>query len=99
MRRAAKVDGNQSDIVADLRAIPNCSVQILSAVGQGCPDLLIGYRGFNFLVELKDPSKPKSDRQLTPDQVEWHAEWHGQVLKAETFLEIIQAMTGYEFAG
>lgn len=77
MRRAAKVDGNQSDIVAGLRTI-GASVQILAAVGKGCPDLLIGYRGVNYTLEIKDGSKPKSETKLTPDQVKWHTEWRGQ---------------------
>jgi hypothetical protein len=88
------VDGNQSEIVDDLRLIPGCTVAVLSAVGNGVPDLLIGYRGFNFLVELKDPTKPKGDQELTPAQVKFHAEWKGQVLKAFSYLEILNYMIG-----
>ena len=49
MRRQAKVDANQSDIVAGLRSI-GATVQPLHAVGKGCPDLLIGYRGDNYAI-------------------------------------------------
>lgn len=77
MRRAAKTDANQSDIVAGLRTI-GASVQILAAVGDGCPDLLIGYRGTNYAVEIKDGRKPRSETKLTPDQVRWHTDWRGQ---------------------
>ncbi|MCG3770463.1 MAG: hypothetical protein JW384_01613 [Nitrosomonadaceae bacterium] len=76
--RAAKIDANQTEIVTALRKI-GATVQILSAVGQGCPDLLIGYKGKNYLVEVKDGSKPPSQRKLTPDQVVWHRDWKGQV--------------------
>ena len=76
--RAAKIDANQTEIVTTLRKI-GATVQILSTVGQGCPDLLVGYKGKNYLVEVKDGSKPPSQRKLTPDQVEWHRDWKGQV--------------------
>jgi hypothetical protein len=76
MRRAARVDSNQGEIVDALRAV-GASVQSLAAIGKGCPDLLVGYNGFTFLIEIKDPSKPKSDIQLTPDQKHWHHHWYG----------------------
>ena len=76
--RAAKVDANQAEIVKALRAV-GCSVQILSSVGKGCPDILIGYRGKNLLFELKDGRKPKSAQKLTDDQVVWHSIWNGSV--------------------
>lgn len=94
MRRAAKVDGHQAGIVADLRRIPGCTVAITSAVGGGFPDIAIGYRGFNFFVELKDKSQPKHRHELTPDQARFHAEWTGQVLKAFTFTDILSFMIG-----
>ena len=77
MRRAAKTDANQAAIVAGLRAV-GASVQILAAVGHGCPDLLIGYRSVNYVLEIKDGRKPASETKLTPDQVRWHADWRGQ---------------------
>lgn len=76
--RAAKVDANQKEIVEALRKI-GCTVQILSSVGKGCPDILIGFRGSNYLAELKDGKKSKSEQKLTPDQVKWHSLWNGQV--------------------
>lgn len=83
MRQAAAVDRNQAEIVKALRGV-GATVQILSAVGKGCPDLLVGFRGRNSLIEVKDFAKPPSKRTLTPDQVEWHAGWKGQVAKVET---------------
>lgn len=83
MRRAAKVDRNQPEIVAALRAA-GATVQPLHAVGQGCPDLLVGYRGVNHLIEVKDWQALASDRNLNSRQVDWHRDWRGQVAKAET---------------
>lgn len=77
-RTAAKVDRNQSEIVRAFRDI-GARVQILSAVGKGCPDILVGWRGRNLLLEIKDGALPPSARQLTSDQIEWHANWSGQV--------------------
>lgn len=78
MRRAAKIDRNQPEVVEALRKI-GASVQVLSTVGKGCPDLLVGYRERNFLLEIKDGELPPSARKLTPDQLGWHKEWRGQV--------------------
>ena len=83
MRRAAKVDRNQAEIVAALRGI-GASVQPLHAVGQGCPDLLVGWRGINLLIEVKDWRASNTDRKLNPIQQEWHGGWKGQVAKVET---------------
>jgi Holliday junction resolvase len=76
MRRAAKVDANQPQIVKVLRQV-GAFVQSLAAVGDGVPDLLVGFRGQTVLIEVKDGSRPKSERQLTDQQIEWHATWPG----------------------
>lgn len=88
MRRAAKIDENQPEIVDALRAM-GCSVTILSAVGNGCPDILVGFRGINLLFEIKDGKKPKSKRQLTSDQVKWHTAWNGKVYIVESVEQAI----------
>jgi Holliday junction resolvase len=79
MRRAARVDANQKEIVEYLRK-RGASVQLLHTVGKGCPDIVVGYGGCNYLFEIKDGSKPASQRKLTPDEQEWHDEWKGSVL-------------------
>ena len=83
MRIAAKIDANQPEIVKALRKI-GCTVEILSAVGKGCPDIIVGYNMHsgikcNVFFEIKDGAKPKSARKLTPDQVKWHEQWQGAV--------------------
>lgn len=74
--RAAKIDRNQPEIVQALRKL-GATVQSLAGVGEGVPDLLCGYRGQTYLLEIKDGLRPPSDRQLTPQQIEWHVEWRG----------------------
>ncbi len=78
MRRAARVDRNQPEIIAHLRA-NGVSVQPLHMVGKGCPDLLCGYKGRTYLLELKDDEQTPSHQRLTDDQVRWHGAWGGQV--------------------
>lgn len=82
-RWAAAVDANQSEIVDALRK-SGATVEPLHSVGAGCPDLLVGYRGKNWLMEVKDVNKPPSKKKLNERQVEWHRDWRGQVATVET---------------
>ncbi|MCL1888902.1 MAG: hypothetical protein FWF99_00155 [Desulfovibrionaceae bacterium] len=84
MRRAAKTDANQAEIIQALRRV-GAEVLDLSRVGQGCPDLLVGFRGRNYLLEVKRP-KAKGQRAgtLTPDQERFFSEWRGQVAIVRT---------------
>jgi Holliday junction resolvase len=77
VRSAARVDANQRSVIAALREC-GWRVLVLSAVGGGCPDILVGAGGRNFLLEIKDGSKPPGARKLTPDQMTWHSTWTGQ---------------------
>jgi len=82
-----KVDSNQSKITKELRDF-GCSVQHLHSVGKGCPDLLVGYKGVNILLEIKRDETKK----LTPDQVIWHHNWRGQVATVATAEEAYNAV-------
>lgn len=73
-----KTDRNQPEIVKALRDV-GATVEILAAVGKGCPDLLVGYRGINYAIEVKDGERAPSEQRLTPDQDDWHARWRGHV--------------------
>lgn len=85
MRRAARVDVNQRQITKELRAA-GFSVAITSQLGKGFPDLVIGYKGVNLMVELKATSKDK----LTPHEVEFRDNWKGQYLIAWSSEMIIE---------
>jgi len=82
------------EIVAALRAA-GASVECTHAAGNGFPNLVCGYfvDGFlgitrrTILMEVKTATG-----KLTPDQVEWHAAWRGQVAivrSVEEALELI----------
>jgi hypothetical protein len=83
MRIASKVDATQAEIVAALKKA-GATVQHLHAVGRGCPDLLVGFRGRNWLIECKPNIGAPSARKLRANQVKWHAIWKGQVATVET---------------
>lgn len=76
---AARVDANQQAVVEALRAV-GASVQHLHKVGQGCPDLAVGYRGATYLIEVKDGRKPPSAQKLTEAQERWHCDWRGHAV-------------------
>ena len=88
MRRyACKVDNNQQEIVNALRQA-GASVIHLHAVGHGCPDLLVGYRGINYLIEIKTRRG-----RLTADQTALYSTWQGlPVAVPHTVDEALQAI-------
>ena len=89
--RAKRVDDNQAKIVDQLRQL-GITVQHLHTIGKGCPDLLLGYRNKNFLIELKDGQKTASKKRLTPDEEVFFNHWRGQVSKCETLEEILKVV-------
>lgn len=96
MRRAAKRDANHAQVVAFLRAA-GCGVCDLAAVGAGVPDLLVcapTWPHESLLIEVKDGSKPPSERRLTPDQVKFHAAWKGRICVATSPDEALAAVLG-----
>ena len=70
MRTKAKRDANESDIIDALRSI-GATVQPISETN--VPDLLVGFRGVNLLMEVKIPKG-----KLSTGQKSWHDTWEGQ---------------------
>ena len=91
MKWSNKIDNNQPEIVKLFRKL-GASVQHIHRVGQGCPDLAVGFRGKSYLFELKDGNKPPSQRKLTPDEEKWHIEWEGHVEIIESLDDVIDFM-------
>ena len=75
MRRAARRDENEAAIVAALEA---AGATVTRLNEPGVPDLLVGYLGETYLLEVIGEAKWKKyradPRGLTPEQVRW---WHG----------------------
>ena len=84
-RRNPKRDANERPIIDGLKQI-GCTVEQLSK--KGVPDLLVGYRGKNFLIEVKT-----KQGKLTEDQIERHASWMGEIHIAMTLDEAIRIVT------
>ena len=68
-RRAAKRDDSEREVIDTLEA-GGATVQQLS--GEDVPDLLVGLRGVNFLIEVKT-----GNAKLKPGQAKWHEGWGG----------------------
>lgn len=93
MRRAARVDKNQSHIVNGLRKY-GASVLIVSQL-KNCFDILAGYKGVNFIMEIKDPEQPPSKRKLTDGELKFKQDWKGgEYYIVETLKQAIQIING-----
>ena len=72
MRRAARRDDNEKEIVFALRK----AGAYVSFLDEPC-DLLVGYKGRILLFEIKDGNKPPSARKLTEREQKFHDDWPG----------------------
>lgn len=88
MRRAARVDENQKEVVAALRKI-GATVTPIHMVGKGVSDLLVSYRQQWLVMEVKDGAKPPSARALTPDEKAWIGEQRAPVYIVTSPLEAV----------
>lgn len=80
MRHAKRTDENHRQVVDGVReALPCATIFDASGAGKGFPDLVVGWRGRNYLFEIKNPDKPPSGRKLTKAQVFLHENWQGQI--------------------
>lgn len=91
MRRAARVDENHKEIVEALRQI-GATVKSVAPI-KGFVDIVVGFRGENFLIEIKDGSKPPSQQRLTPLEAKFQREWMGQVETVTSVSEAILLVT------
>jgi len=92
MRRySSRIDENQPEIVDTLRSA-GASVESLAAVSGGVPDLLVCYKDTLYLMEVKNPEKPKRDQRLTPAQVVWHEKWCGTIHIIRTPFEALDVI-------
>ena len=89
MKQYGKRDKNQIAIIKDLRA-SGFSVVDLASVGGGCPDILVGARGRNYLFEIKCDSKAK----MRPMQIDFFTLWHGQMHRINNSEEAINIIGG-----
>lgn len=87
-RYPRKRDDNEKDIVAMLRAH---GATVTHLDDSGVPDLLVGYQGKTFLLEVKLPSRADGKAhtrtaqggagELTESQTKWWQAWTGEPAK------------------
>jgi len=88
VRRAAKIDANQPAIVAALERV-GAKCYFL-----GKPlDLLVGYRGKNLILEVKNPD---GKDEITREQAEFMATWPGEYHIVRSVKEALTAVLGKE---
>ena len=85
-------DRNQLELMKQIRQL-GATVTSLHEVGNGVPDLLVGYRGLNFLFEVKDPQQPPSKRKLTLMEQDWHESWRGKVQIIESIDDVMTILS------
>jgi len=82
-RRNAKVDANQKEIVHAVSALDGVTVEVI-----GKPlDLVIGYEGRTYIVEIKNPD---GKDKLEPDQETFFKTWTGHAAVARTAADCLR---------
>jgi hypothetical protein len=89
MRRAARTDDNQHELVEALKKIGAKCYFIGKPV-----DLLVGFRGKNLLLEVKRPDKKGWKSALTQEQKDFIETWPGDVAVVYSVEEAVSAVVG-----
>jgi hypothetical protein len=86
--RSAKVDANQRAIMEELKKFVD-----ISCVAIGKPlDLLIGYDGENFLIEIKNPDGKDRRGPSWESQLAFMGQWRGSSHVCSSFEEVLAAI-------
>lgn len=88
MRLIARIDKNQNEIVQALRKI-GASVISTAPLGNGFCDIVVGYRGKNYLFEIKSSTKAK----LTHHEEKFKNTWSGQYSIIYSFDDALKIIT------
>lgn len=75
-RKLASIDRNHTEIVKMLRDA-GASVMDTSDIGNGFPDLVVGFRGGVYLLEVKNLETYYGRKGLNKNQLRWNDEWKG----------------------
>lgn len=91
--RHGRVDDVQPEIVRALRKA-GASVVSLADMGKGVPDLLVGYRGATYLMEVKT-----GNGKLRASQEKFIAEWRGRKVDVVRSIRAALAVIGIIMEG
>lgn len=90
MRRARRADANRAALHDGWIRIGGSWLDLVPELG-GEPDALVGWRGEDRLIEIKNPTRKASARRARPNQIEWHRSWKGRrPVVVETLADIIR---------
>lgn len=81
-----RIDANHNEIVSALEGA-GASVQSLTRVKFGCPDICVGYHGVNYLFEIK-----VKKGKLTPSEERFFSEWKGQAVVIRSAEDALKVM-------
>lgn len=83
MRTAARKDDNHNEVIKAFNSLGWSDLDISQL--KNCCDAFISKSGVTVAIEIKDGSKPPSQRKLTPGEVKFKNRWKGKY-------EIIQSI-------
>lgn len=83
---AKRVDANQAEIVAALRAA-GCSVFCTHETAHGFPDLVVARDRRTILLEVKSPGG-----KMTPGQLAFFDDWRGEVYVVRSVDDALRAI-------
>lgn len=83
---ARSVDANQGEIIEALAKV-GASIQTLQLEARGAPDLLVGYRGRNYLIEVKTARGKLNHRQRL-----FFDAWRGQAAVVHSVAEALAVL-------
>ncbi len=81
-------DANEPEVIRTLEQVGAMVIKMRTPV-----DLLVGFRGYNYLLEVKRPlGRRKRGSDYTPDQRLFFRDWHGSVHVVRTPNEALLAI-------
>ena len=97
--RHKRKDKDHYKIIKQLNELSGVKAKDISDLNE-IGDILVGYKGKNYLIELKtDETKSKTRRYtLTDDEEKFHNTWTGQIDVAFTLEDILTIINWSEYA-
>ena len=92
MRRAARRDENERGIIFALEQV---GATVHQVDDKDFPDLVVGYRGQTFLIEVIGSEKAKKFKQnagLSNGQAKWHGKWKGHSAAVRTQAQALKVI-------
>ena len=93
MSYAKKIDKNQPQLIKELKAaMPEASVENLSAQGKGMTDILVGWKGLSIPMEIKGDKG-----RLTQAQKDFFARYQGHAVVVRNSTEAAAEIARYVY--